>query len=116
MMLDENAMKEVKCFVHRHRAADVIHALKAAGFNRLSFNDVKGALSALDPEERVFSVEAGEEVIQEVKIEFVCEARRVTEAVTLLRKHGRTDQPVSGWIFVTRMEETHVIEGGNKAG
>ena len=31
-------MKEVKCFVHRHRAADVVHALKAAGFNRLSLS------------------------------------------------------------------------------
>lgn len=115
-MQNENAMKEVKCFVHRHRAADVIHALKAAGFNRLSFNDVKGALSALDPQERVFSVEAGEAVIQEVKIEFVCDDERVEEAIALLREHGRTDQPISGWIFVTRMEEAHVIEGGTKAG
>ena len=109
-------MKEVKCFVHRHRAAGVIHALKAAGFNRLSFNDVKGALSALDPDERVFSVEAGEEVIQEVKVEFVCDDERVEEAIALLCVHGRTDQQVSGWIFVTRMEETHVIKGGRNAG
>lgn len=109
-------MKEIKCFVHRHRAADVVHALKAADFNRMSFNDVKGALRTLDPDERLFSVEAGEAVIQEVKIEFVCVDERVEEAIALLREYGRADQPVSGWIFVTQMEEVYVIEGSGKGG
>lgn len=105
-------MKEVKAFIHRQRAAATLHALRTAGFNRFSFNDVKGALSALDPEERVFSVEFGEQVIAEVKLEFVCDPDRVEDAIALLREHGRTDQAISGWIFVTDIERSEVIEGG----
>ncbi len=105
-------MKEIKAFVHRNRAADVLRALKTAGFSRFSFTDVKGSLMALDPEERAFSVEFGEQVTPEVKIEFVCEDDRVHEALDLLEKHGRTNQPVSGWVFVTTLDEMHVIKGG----
>lgn len=105
-------MKEIKAFIHRQRAAATLHALRTAGFNRFSFNDVKGALSALEPEERVFSVEFGEEVITEVKLEFVCDAGRVEDAIRLLKEHGRTDQPVSGWVFVTDIERSETIEGG----
>ena len=107
-------MKEIKAFIHRNRAADVLHALKAAKFNRFSFNDVKGMLSALGPDDRAFSVEFGEEVTSEVKIEFVCDDDRVHEAIELLEKFGRTNQPVSGWVFVTSLDDMHVIKGGDE--
>lgn len=105
-------MKEIKAFVHRNRAADILRALKTAGFSRFSFNDVKGSLMALDPEARAFSVEFGEEVTSEVKIEFVCEDDRVQEAIDLLDEYGRTNQPVSGWAFVTTIDDMHLIRGG----
>lgn len=34
-------MKQIKAFVHRNRVSDLIHALEAAGFQRLSLFDVK---------------------------------------------------------------------------
>ena len=40
-------MKQIKAFVHRNRVSDLIHALEAAGFRRLSLFDVKGLLRAL---------------------------------------------------------------------
>ena len=104
-------MKEIKAFIHRNRAAEVLRALKTAGFERFSFNDVKGSLMALDPEDRAFSVEFGEEVTSEVKIEFVCNDDRVHEAIDLLEEYGRTNQPVSGWVFVTTLDDMHVIRG-----
>lgn len=104
-------MKEIKAFIHRNRAADVLRALKAAGFERLSFNYVQGSLMALDTEDRAFSVEFGEEVTAEVKIEFVCDDDRVREAIALLEAHGRTHQSVSGWVFVTTLDDMHVIRG-----
>ena len=39
-------MKEVKAFIHRNRIADVVHALKTAGFRNISVIDVKGMLKA----------------------------------------------------------------------
>ncbi len=49
-------MKEIKAFIHRNRAADVIRALKGAGFSNLSVVDVKGMLAALDERERQYSI------------------------------------------------------------
>ena len=40
-------MKQIKAFVHRNRVSDLIHALEAGGFKRLSLFDVKGLLRAL---------------------------------------------------------------------
>ena len=39
-------MKEIKAFVHRGRAADIVHAFLGAGFDQLSLVDVKGTLHA----------------------------------------------------------------------
>ncbi len=109
--MNENR-KEIKAFVHRNRIADVIRALKAAGFRDLSIIDVKGMLKALDSKEQGYSVELGEQVITEVKLELVCEAARVAEAVDLIRRHGRTGQDLAGWVYVSAIESAWPIAGG----
>ena len=52
------AMKEIKAFIHRNRAADVVHALHTSGFCRagcnLSLTDVAGSLKSLGSKEREF--------------------------------------------------------------
>lgn len=53
-------MKQVKAFVHRNRVGDLIHALDAAGFRRVSLFDVKGLLRALSAREQEYSVELGD--------------------------------------------------------
>jgi len=103
-------MKELKAFIHRNRAADVIRALKDAGFGNLSMVDVKGMLAALDSKEREFSVELGEEIITEVKLELVCEEERVAEAVDLIRENSRTGQPSAGWIYLSDIVAALPIE------
>ena len=45
-------MKQIKAFVHRNRVSDLIHALEAGGFKRLSLFDVKGLLRALSAREQ----------------------------------------------------------------
>jgi len=98
-------MKEVKAFVHRNRIADVMHALEKAGFNRLSVIDVKGMLKAMDEKERGYSVELGESVITEVKLELVCENdSRATEAIDIIRTQADTGQPDAGWIYVSEIQ------------
>ena len=55
-------MKQIKAFVHRNRVGDIVHALDAAGFTRLSLFDVKGMLRALSAREQEYSVELGEKM------------------------------------------------------
>lgn len=106
-------MKEVKALIHRNRIADVVHALKTAGFRNISVIDVKGMLKALDSKEQQYSIEIGEKVITEVKLELVCEADKVDQALALIRDNGRTGQPSAGWVYVSEIESAYPIDDGN---
>ena len=97
-------MKEIKAFIHRGRAADVVHALIAARYTQLSVIDVKGTLEALTNAERNYSVEFGESVITEVKVEIVCETDRVDGALEILRTSGHSSRS-SGWAYVIDVEQ-----------
>lgn len=103
--------REVKAYVHRNRIADVVGGLSAAGFSNLCVVDVQGLLQALDKKEQQYSVEIGQKVITEVKLELVCEDQsRAAEAVELIRQHGRTGQPGAGWIYITEIQASFAIE------
>lgn len=94
-------MKEIKAFVHRSSIADVVYALKAAGFQQMSFIDVQGTLQALNDDEREYSLQIGQEVITETKLELFCEENELESAVEIIRRTARTSQRVSGWIYVS---------------
>ena len=104
-------MKEIKAFIHRNRIADVIHALREAGFGNLSVVDVKGMLKALDSKEQAYSVELGDKVITEIKLELVCESSRVDEAIRLISQQARTGQSEAGWIYVIDIGQAIRISG-----
>ncbi|MGH8852801.1 MAG: P-II family nitrogen regulator [Telluria sp.] len=103
-------MKEIKAYVHSNRVADVIAALKACkawggdagdGQHNLTAYVVKGSLLALDNAERHYSVDLGAEVINEYKLEFLCEDMDVDELVSAIRTTAQTGQPNAGWVTVT---------------
>lgn len=107
-------MKEIKAFVHRNRVADIVHALRNAGYCsgvcNLSVVDVTGTLQALDTQEQGFSLELGQEVITEVKLELVCEDERADEAVRIIRENGRTGQKTAGWVYVIDIGAAYPID------
>ena len=107
-------MKEIKAFVHRNRVADIVHALRNAGYcsGNLSVVDVAGMLQALDTQEKNFSLELGEEVTNEVKLELVCEDERAEEAIQIIRENGRTGQTNAGWIYVIEIGAVYPIDSG----
>ena len=105
-------MKEIKAFLHRNRVADVVHALTAVGFRNISIIDVKGMLQAIDEQEQEYSIEIGEMVITEVKLELVCDSDQVDQAVVLIRKNGSTGRSSGGWIYVTSIEASYPISLG----
>ncbi len=94
--------REIKAFIHRNRIADVVDALYKADFRNVTVIDVQGLLKALDSKEQRYSVEIGQKVITEVKLELVCEGEaRMTQAVEIIREHARTGQAHAGWIYVS---------------
>ncbi len=96
---------EIKAYVHRNRIADVVNALYNAGFKNLTVIDVEGMLKALNSNEQRYSVEIGQKVVTEVKLELVCETEnRTAEAVSLIREHAKTGQPSAGWIYLTEIQ------------
>ena len=99
-------MKEIKAFVHRNRIADVVRALEQAGYRNLSVIDVKGMLKALDSKEQEYSVEIGEKVITEVKLELVCDTdERTAAAARIIQEKGDTGRPDAGWIYISEIEQ-----------
>lgn len=104
-------MKEVKAFVHRARIGDIVHALEEAGFQHLSVVDVKGLLRELSDREQSYSIDLGERVTSEVKLEVFCEDDQAERAVQVIRLFGRTGQSIAGWVYQSTVDRSWPIDG-----
>ena len=102
-------MREVKAYIHANRAADVVRALRKAGFTSLMVVDVKGTFEALDAGEQEYSTELGARVITEVKLELVCKADQLAGVVALIKDNAKTGMDRSGAIYVSDILEYHQI-------
>ncbi|MDA8254942.1 MAG: P-II family nitrogen regulator [Betaproteobacteria bacterium] len=103
-------MKEIKAYIHNHRIADVIRALRESGLcnadgtpgcRNLAIVPVKILLKAMDAREQHYSIELAETVINESKLELVCEDHQVDELVAIIGHAARTGQADAGWIYVS---------------
>lgn len=110
-------MKEIKAYIHRNRIADVISALKGSaawsaagsGEHNLTAYMVKGSLVPLDNNERHYSLDLGDEVVNEYKLELHCADEHVDELVDTILLAGRTGQANSGWIYVVDIDSAEPI-------
>ena len=107
-------MKEVKAYVHHSRVADVIAAIKnspawggASGAHRhnLAVYVVQGSLVAVEVNETHYSMDLGDEVVKEYKIELLCEDSEVDSIVHDLVAAARTGQEVAGWVTVSELTQ-----------
>ena len=105
-------MKEIKAYIHQSRAAEVIAALKesrawgdarAGRRHNLAVYVVKGSLMPLEGGEARYSTELGDEVVNEYKLEMLCEDSEVDEIVAALSQAARTGQSLAGWITVSEV-------------
>ena len=103
-------MKEIKAFIHRHRISAVIEAIKGAGFaaaggasraRNISVASVQSLLPAIDAREQRYSLDLGEPIIQEYKVELLCDDGDADSLVKAVARAGRTGQEEAGWIYVT---------------
>ncbi len=103
-------MKQISAFVHHVRTAPVIEALRDAGYKNITLLDVKGTLKPLSEAEQGYSTEAGL-VISEARISLVCDDDQVEEATGIVRKAGAIGSSISGWVYVSPIDEAIPIVG-----
>lgn len=111
-------MKEIKAYVHANRIGELMAALKSSNAwgaaavdeHNLTVYVVQGTLLPIDDSERHFSVELGDEVVNEYKLELVCDDGQVDGLVQLIRTVARTGQATAGWVYVTDVREAHRIQ------
>ncbi len=94
-------MKEIKAYIHRNRAADVVRALRKADFGHFTLVDVKQVLKILDTSGQEYSTEFGARVLTEVKLELVCKTELLEAAIALIKENAQTGQADSGCIYVS---------------
>jgi len=97
-------MKQIKAFIHHVRSATVVEALGDAGYKNITLLDVKGTLKPLSESEQDYSTDAGV-VISEIGISLVCEDSQVDEVTGIIRTSGRIGPNISGWVYVSPVEQ-----------
>jgi nitrogen regulatory protein P-II 1 len=105
-------MKQITAFMHHVRSAAVVEALRDAGYKNITLFDVKGTLEPISESERAYSTDAGV-VISEVRISLVCEDSQVDDVTGIIRAVGRIGQSVSGWVYVSAIEQALPIGGSS---
>jgi nitrogen regulatory protein P-II 1 len=101
-------MKLIKAFIHHVRAPDVIQALADAGYRSITLHDVKGMLKPITEAERDYSTEGGALVISEVRLSLVC---KDDEVDSIIRANARVGSGISGYIYVSSVEQVLPIGG-----
>jgi nitrogen regulatory protein P-II 1 len=99
-------MKRITALLHPHRLSDIVHELERAGQRRLSVVHARGLLDIASARELDYSVELGERMTNEIQLDVFCDDAAAEAVVALIREHGRTSQPHSGWIFLSSIDQS----------
>lgn len=104
-------MKLIKAFIHQVRTAAVVDALGDAGFRNITLQDVKGMLKPITEQEHDYATSAAGLVIAEVRLSLVCDDSEVDTVTTLIRKVARIGHSISGYVYVSPVEQVLPIGG-----
>lgn len=104
-------MKLIKAFIHHVRAPDVVQALADAGYRSITLHDVKGMLKPITESERDYSTEGGALVISEVRLSLVVDDHEVDAVTAIIRSHARVGSGISGYVYVSPVEQALPIGG-----
>ena len=113
-------MKEIKAYVHSNRIADVIVAIEESGLmssasllgvRNINATSVQSLLKPVDSSEQRYSLQLSEAVIDEIRLELICEDDQVEPLVALIDRTARTGQRIAGWILVIDLSKAVVIGG-----
>lgn len=117
-------MREIKAFIHNNRIAGVIAALNDAGYldpanphrcRNLNVGRTQSLLGALDAHEQHYSVNLGQLVINEAKLELLCEDNQSEELAKLIAGAAQTGQDEAGWVYVTEVLTAIKVTGSTRS-
>jgi nitrogen regulatory protein P-II 1 len=108
-------MKLIKAFIHHVRAAAVVEALADAGYRNLTLHDVKGMLKPITEDERDYTHETAGLVISETRLSLVVDDPEVDAVVAIIRATARVGHHVSGYVYVSPIEQAWPIGGAPPA-
>ncbi len=113
-------MKEIKAFIHPHRTAAVIEALRDSGFcnaeqpgaavHPITISQVQCIGMTSDATQQHYSVELAEPVTLQTRLELACSDDVADAVVELIVRTGHTGQGCSGWVHVHALEKRVPIE------
>lgn len=106
-------MNEVKAFIRKRKAEQVIDGLEAQGFCCMTLIDVMGLGRMSDPEKSQLSVSIAERFTNIVKLVVVCSEKDTERVVEIIRNKGRSGQPGDGIIYVTPVSKSVHIRSGD---
>ncbi len=113
-------MKEIKAFIHNNRIAGVIAALTQGGYLdaanpqrclNLNVGRTQSLLGALDAQEQHYSVNLGQLVINEAKLELLCGDEQADALARLIAEAARTGQEEAGWVYISDVTTALKVSG-----
>lgn len=111
-------MKEIKAFIHSHRTAAVIQALRESGLCNMqvdggcchiAVSQVQCVQSVSDAMQQHYSVDLGEPVVLQTKLELICDDEAADTLVDLIVSTGHAGLECSGWVHVQPLERRITI-------
>jgi len=106
-------MKEIKAYVPQDRVADVIAALKESrvwggergdAAHNLAVYLVRAVVPSADRQDRHYSVDLGDEVVNEYKIELICPEAEADQLVQIITTAAHVNSGSGGWITVAELD------------
>lgn len=104
-------MKLIKAFLHHVRSAQVVDALADAGYRNITIQTVSGMLKPISDSEQSYSTHASGLVTSEIRLSLVCQDEEVNNVTSIIRRVGRVGPNVSGWVYVSPVEQALPIGG-----
>lgn len=96
--------REITAFIHRSRVADVLNALRTAGFRNVTLLDTRLLSQAFEAKGREHSLSTGNGASPTVKLEVICDNESKTaEAIALIRAYAKANEPHAGRIYISEL-------------
>ncbi|MCH2450011.1 MAG: P-II family nitrogen regulator [Gracilimonas sp.] len=105
-------MNEIKAFIRKRKAEEVIDGLEAQGFCCMTLIDVMGLGRMSDPEKAQLSVRIAGRFTNIVKLVVVCSEKDTERVVEIIRNKARSGQPGDGIIYVSPVHKSVHIRTG----
>ncbi|MDR8391429.1 P-II family nitrogen regulator [Aliifodinibius sp. S!AR15-10] len=109
-------MNEIKAFIRKRKAEEVIDGLEAQGFCCMTLMDVMGLGRMSDPQKAQLSISIAERFSNIIKLVVVCEEKHTDQVIDIIRNHARSGQPGDGIIYVTPVSQSVHIRSGKTGG